>query len=191
MTNPAIQLRDLWTYADDIAEWETRVETEYEVLRAFTRERDIADEAFVDHFQPDNAVLTPVRLREATPTVEWRAPDTALPSQIIQLVSDVAALLRQTEDKDVIIGDGDIGVSDGSITIPRFADLRKLSASAIADGLTSEAVRTYLIALGFDLSNYQPISEQIEHGVSITDDEARTLRLQYAEQLEADVNSLR
>ncbi len=184
--------RDLWTYTDDVSEWEARITTEYKVLRALTHECGIADEVFKDYLQPENAVLTPVRLGSHTPTVEWRAPDTALPSQTIRLVSDVADLLRQTEDKDVVIGDGDFGVGVDSIRIPRFADLRKLSASAIADGLHSDAVRAYLTALGFDLSQYRPITEEIENdfGATITPEEARALRLRYAERLETDVDSL-
>jgi hypothetical protein len=182
--------RDLWTYVDDVAEWEARITTEYKVLRAITHECGIADAEFSTYFQPENAVLTPVRLRGATPTIEWRAPDTALPSQTIRLVCDVAALLRQTEDKEVIIGDDDFGIGVDSITVPRFAELRKLSASAIADGLQSEAVRTYLTTLGFDLSQYRPITEEIDSGETVTAEEACTLRLRYAERLEADVASL-
>jgi hypothetical protein len=184
--------RDLWTYVDDVAEWEARIKTEYKVLKAISHEYDIDEETFRDYFEPENAVLTPVRLGSHTPTVEWRAPDTALPSQTIRLVSDMADLLRQTEDKDVVIGDGEYGVGTDAITVPRFAELRKLSASAIADGLHSDAVRSYLTALNFDLSQYRPITRQIEDdfGATITAEQACTLRLRYAERLEADVASL-
>lgn len=182
--------RDLWTYVDDVAEWEARITTEYKVLRAITHECGIDDTTFLEYFQPENAVLTPVRLREVTPTIEWRAPDTALPSQIIQLMTDVATLLRQTEDKEVIIGGNDPGIGVNAITVPRFADLRKLSASAITDGLQSDTVRAYLTALGFDLSRYRPITEEIDVGATITAEDACELRLQYADQLEADVASL-
>jgi hypothetical protein len=182
--------RDLWTYVDTVAEWEARITTEYKVLRAITNECGIADATFQTYFQPENAVLTPVRLRRVTPTIEWRAPDTALPSQTIQLVTDVADLLRQTEDKDVLIGDGAPGIGDEAITVPQFAELRKLSASAIADGLHSDAVRAYLTALGFDLSQYRPIAEEIDAGTTITAEDACALRLRYADQLDADVASL-
>lgn len=184
--------RDLWTYVDDVAEWEARINTEYIILRAIAQECGITHETFLDHFQPENAVLTPVRLRESIPTVEWRAPDTALPSQTIRLVIDVATLLRQAADKDVIFGSDDFGIGADYIRVPRFAELRKLSASAIADGLQSEEVRTYLTSLGFDISQYQPITEEIGlgFGTTITVEEARTLRLRYADRLEADVASL-
>jgi hypothetical protein len=182
--------RDLWTYVDGVDEWQARITTEYKVLRAITHECGIAEDTFTEFFQPENAVLTPVRLRGTTPTVEWRAPDTALPSQIIQLVSDVAALLRQTENKDVSIGGGEPGIGADAITVPQFAELRKLSASAIADGLQSDSVRAYLTALGFDLSQYQPIAEEIDTGTTLTAEDACTLRMQYADQLNADVASL-
>lgn len=180
--------RDLWAYVDDTAEWNARVKTEYKLLRAMAYDVGIDEEVFSEHFHSENAVLTPVRLRERSPTVEWRAPDTTLPSQLIQLVDDAAALLSQLEDKDLVIGEP--GVWKDRIGIPSFARLRKLSASAIVDGLNSEEVRTYLTTIGFDLSRYQPLSEQIRAGKRISIQEARNLRLTYADRLETDVAQL-
>lgn len=180
--------RDLWVYVDDVAEWNARIKTEYKVLRAIAHETGIDEEAFAEYFHPENAVLTPVRLREQSPTVEWRAPDTALPSQLVQLVGDVAALLSQVEDKDLAIGDS--GIWTDRIGIPAFARLQKLSASAIVDGLNSQEVRTYLTTMGFDLSQYQPLSEQIQTDETISIQEARKLRLEYADRLESDVAQL-
>lgn len=180
--------RDLWVYVDDTAEWNARIETEYKLLRAMAHETGIDTEVFSEYFHPENAVLTPVRLRERSPTVEWRAPDTALPSQLVQLVDDVAALLSQIEDKGLVIGDP--GIWPDKIGIPPFAELRKLSASAIADGLNAEGVRAYLTSMGFDLSRYQPLSEQIHAGESVSIQEARNLRLTYAARLESDVDRL-
>lgn len=181
--------RDLWVYVDDVEEWNARLRTEYKVLEAIAHERGIADEAFTAYFHPENAVLTPVRLRERSPTVEWRAPDTALPSQTIQLVEDVTALLRQTNEKAVVIGEP--GVWDDRIEIPRFADLRRLSTAAIADGLASEAVRSYLTTMRFDLSQYQPITDTLQAGDTIDLEQTRAIRLEYSNRLEADVDQLR
>jgi gamma-glutamyl:cysteine ligase YbdK (ATP-grasp superfamily) len=180
--------RDLWAYVDDTAEWNARVKTEYKLLRAIAHETGIDEEMFTKHFHPENAVLTPVRLRERSPTVEWRAPDTALPSQLVQLVDDVAALVSQVEEKDLIIGES--GVWADQIGIPSFARLRKLSASAIVDGLNSGEVRNYLTTMGFDLSQYQPLSEQIQAGQTISIEQARKMRLEYADRLESDVARL-
>jgi hypothetical protein len=180
--------RDLWAYVDDTAEWNARVKTEYKLLRAIAHETGIEEEVFAEYFHPENAVLTPVRLRERSPTVEWRAPDTALPSQLVQLVGDVAALLSQVEEKDLVIGEP--GVWADQIGIPSFARLRKLSASAIVDGVNSGEVRNYLTTMGFDLSQYQPLSEQIQDGETISIEEARKMRLEYAGRLESDVARL-
>src|SRR5699024_7025079 len=103
----------------------------------------------------------------------------------VQLVGDVAALLSQVEDKDLAIGDP--GIWTDRIGIPAFARLQKLSASAIVDGLNSQEVRTYLTTMGFDLSQYQPLSEQIQTDETISIQEARKLRLEYADRLESDV----
>lgn len=56
---------------------------------------------FADLFNPEDVVVTPVRFWRETPTVEWRSPDTALPSQVVQLPSDVAPLTYRTEDLPV------------------------------------------------------------------------------------------
>ena len=180
--------RDLWAYVDDTAEWNARIKTEYKLLRAIAHEADIDEEVFIEYFHPENAVLTPVRLREQSPTVEWRAPDTALPSQLIQLVGDVAGLVSQLEEKPLVIGDP--GIWEDRIGIPSFARLRKLSASAIVDGLNSEEVRTYLTTMGFDLSRYNPLSEQMQARETLSIQEARKLRLEHAKRLEADVAQL-
>ena len=183
--------RDLWNYADSTIEWEARVTSAYKRLETVARERGISEAAFTAYFCPENAMSTPVRLREVPPTVEWRAPDTALPSQTVQLAGEMAALLSLTDDKDVVVGSNP-GIGADSITIPRFSELRTLSDRAIADGLHSEAVRAYLGAFGFDVSAYHPLSEEIEmeNEATITEEEARALRLRYAARLEADVASL-
>jgi gamma-glutamyl:cysteine ligase YbdK (ATP-grasp superfamily) len=180
--------RDLWAYVDTVEEWNARLRTEYDVLRAFATDRGISDEEFTTHFQPETAVMTPVRLREHSPTVEWRAPDTALPSQVLQLITDITAILRQTTEKPVIVGEP--GVWDDRIAIPRFADLRRLSTAAIADGLGSEAVRSYLTTMGIDVSAYQPLSDEFHGENTVSADRARSIRLAYAERLEADINRL-
>ena len=54
----------------------------------------------LDIFIRKNALLTPVRLREQSPTVELWAPDTALSSQLRQLVCNVAALVSQLEEEN-------------------------------------------------------------------------------------------
>ncbi|WP_199693899.1 glutamate--cysteine ligase [Halococcus sp. IIIV-5B] len=180
--------RDLWAYVDDTTEWNARIKTEFRILRAIAHEVGIEEEVFTEHFHPENAVLTPVRLRERSPTVEWRAPDTALPSQVVQLVGDVATLLSQVEEKDLVIGEP--GIWEDRIGIPSFARLRKLSASAIVDGLNSEEVRTYLTAMGFELEKYHPLSERVEKGRSLTIEEARKIRLESAHLLEVDVEGL-
>lgn len=191
-TSQFSRYRDLWIYADTLSEWETRITSAYEILETTARESGISDAAFAKCFCPENTVLTPVRLREVPPTIEWRAPDTAVPSQIIRLADDVADLLSLTNDKEVVIGDSAPGIGTGSIVIPRFTELRTLSESAISDGLRSEAVRAYLRAFGFDISSYAPLAEEIEieNGTAVTEEEARALRLRYAGRLEADVASL-
>jgi len=63
--------------------------------------------------------MTPVRLRDKTPTVEWRSPDTTLPSQILRLLADLVPLIRLTDDLPVEVGDpGSIPTELGSRSTP-------------------------------------------------------------------------
>jgi hypothetical protein len=181
--------RDLWEYTASVAEWDRRIAARHRALRTAATERGVALDAFDALFAPENSVQTPVRLRRCPPTVEWRAPDAALPSQILQLVSDVSWLVRQTENKPVEIGDP--GVFSDHIGIPPFDELRRLEADAIAHGLRSASVREYLEQMLFDPTQYQPLSAQLPTRQRITERTARQLRLAAAARLRDDVDALR
>ena len=180
--------RDLWEYATDVAEWESRIEARYRELRTIAHEVGIDDAVFDEHFQPENAVLTPVRLRGAQPTVEWRAPDTALPSQILELVGTVADLVERTNDTPVQVGDPAVG--DERIGVPPFADLRELTDAAVEDGIGAPDVRDYLETMGFDPANYRPLTGSISGPARLDETTAERLRLDAADALEADLAAL-
>ncbi len=180
--------RDLWEYVESEAQWEERIDEGYHVLQLLARERGIDTETFSQYFDRENAVLTPVRLRQQSPTVEWRAPDTALPSQILRLVGEVANLMEQTEYKEVVVGEA--GVRTNEIGIPPFSELHELSEEAINEGVGSLRVQDYLTTMGFDVTRYHPISERIEHGWTLPDGEARRIRLEYADLLKEDIDDL-
>jgi hypothetical protein len=135
-------------------------------------------------------VVTPVRLRRETPTVEWRSPDTTLPSQVVTLLEDLAPLLAATDDLPVKIGGGDPGVTNGAITVPPYADLKQVSAAAIERGLASPAVWKYLERFSIDTTRYHPLSDQFYAADSISTDRARRVRLEAARLLERDVDAL-
>ncbi len=180
--------RDLWAYADSMNEWNARLDAAYEELRALSGERGVSRAAFERHVEPENAVLTPVRLRLGSPTVEWRAPDTALPSQLLSLLGDVSGTVDLLSDRSLSIAD-DVGIGEGNITIPTFSNLRDLTREAITEGRTP-AVEAYLDALEIDSTRYIPISEEISDPDRIDHERARELRLEYAGRLREDVASL-
>ena len=64
----------LWPYVDSVDEWEQRLEDAYDGFRERALERGVDPDAFDEEFAPYDAVWTPVRLRQAMPTVEWRSP---------------------------------------------------------------------------------------------------------------------
>ncbi len=179
---------DLWSYADSLEEWKERVDHMYEVFKQLSSERGVSPETVEEFFEPEDTVLNPVRLRECQPTVEWRAPDAALPSQIVQIAIDVGQLVSQAGDKSIEYGSP--GVRSDRIRLPEFSELEELSQQAIRSGLGTVEVRDYLREMGFDLSEYQPLSPQLNGPPTIDDSEARRLRLEQAQRLRTDVERL-
>ncbi|WP_227378083.1 glutamate-cysteine ligase family protein [Haladaptatus halobius] len=179
--------RDLWPYAKTTEEWDERLSQMYETLKLQAEQLDIPEVEFTHFIQQEDVVLTPVRLREETPTVEWRAPDVALPSQILQFVSDVSMLMSLTEEKSVNIATP--GIRPEEIGIPTFAELRAITATAMNDGL-SERVCQYLTTMRFDINQYKPLTEEIVGDYRISAAEARKVRLEYADRLRKDLESL-
>lgn len=180
--------RDLWEYTDSMNEWNARLAGAYEELRALAAEHGIDDATFERHIEPENSVLTPVRLRLGSPTVEWRAPDAALPSQLLTLLGDVTAAVSTLKERSLSIGD-EPGICEEGITILPFEELRDLTREAIVDGRTP-AVETYLDGFDIDSDRYSPLSEEIAEGERIDRERARELRLEYAAHLREDVAAL-
>lgn len=179
---------DLWSYVDSVAEWEDRVDRAFGAFTSLAKERGVSASRVERAFTPEDAVLNPVRLRRCQPTVEWRAPDAALPSEVLSLAADVGGLVEQTEAKPVAVGDP--GVYDDRIGVPAFDDLYDLSRVAVNFGLAPEPVRDYLERMGFDCSAYRPLSDRIGGTDAVSEARARELRLEQARRLEADVAGL-
>lgn len=179
---------DLWSYVDSVAEWEDRVDRAFESFASIAAERGVSRERVERSFTPEDAVLNPVRLRRCQPTVEWRAPDAALPSEVVSLAADVGGLVEQAAEKPVRVGDP--GVYGDHIGIPEFDDLYDLSRVAIAFGLAPEPVRDYLDRLDVDPVAYDPLSERVAGADTISESRARAVRLEQASRLEADVAGL-
>lgn len=182
------QFCDLWEYTDSVGEWQDRVDAVYENFLDIAADRGVDRETVAAQFEPENTVLNPVRLRRCQPTVEWRAPDSALPSQILQLAGDVRELVGRVESTPVEIGEP--GVSADRIGIPEFGDLRNRSLTAIQDGLDSRRVRGYLRSFRLDPEAYRPISRTIYGPGALSESAASELRLEYARRLREDVEAL-
>jgi hypothetical protein len=183
-----VQFRDLWEYTSDTEVWNERLDAAYEAFRTIALDRGITPREFEIYFRPEDVIAAPIRVRRDFPTVEWRTPDTALPSQIATLTGDVARLVAQTGTKAVEIGEP--GVGPHRIRIPPFEELTRLTAAAMKDGLASRAVWSYLERLSIDPRNYRPIAAEIGSRARISKPDARRLRLEYADRLEVDVRTL-
>ncbi|WP_408956748.1 glutamate-cysteine ligase family protein [Natrinema sp. 74] len=191
-----------WRYVETVDEWHRRLEHRYEEFKAAAVDAGVDGEAVEEHVSIDDVVWTPVRLRESMPTVEWRSPDAALPSQLLRLAEDLRTVLDRLSETPVRIDatgghDGTGGptarpghVTSDEIALPAFETVRDLAESAVRDGLESPAVAGYLERMGFSIRDYHPITARIDGRQYVTRADACDLRLEYARRLEEDVAEL-
>lgn len=176
----------LWSYVTDRADWTRRLDDCY--ARFLSRaEAQGADRSRVEScFDPEGASWIPVKLRPTFGTVEWRSPDTALPTQVLRLADTMAALLERIPTTPVSIAEQHGRVTDQELSLPSFETVSAHVDRAIKDGRASDRVRAYLRRMGFDVDAYTPIVERIDSG-PLTNRDARRLRLAYADRLREDV----
>lgn len=179
----------LWDYADTVAQWRRRLDRRFDEFTEFARQRGVNPIVLEREFSPDDVVWTPVRLRDAMPTVEWRSPDTTIPSQLLNLVEFVESVMELIHHRSVSIGGSTLQITDTEVVLPDFDLLCDLSDTAMLDGLHSPAVREYLTDFGASVDTFSPLTEEFDQEY-VSRHEARTLRLQYADRLEADVDRL-
>ncbi|QLH82713.1 glutamate-cysteine ligase family protein [Halosimplex pelagicum] len=177
----------LWPYVDDREEYTRRLERRYEDFETAAIDAGVERRAVARHFDPESAVWTPVQFREAFSTVEWRSPDTALPSDAVRLADRLAALVGRLDDVEVRV-EGDRGrIGRDEIVLPEFDAVIGYVNDAIRDGLDSASVRAYLDRMGFEVSAYDPVAHEIDGRATVSPDAARDIRLEHADRLAADV----
>lgn len=173
----------LWPYLKNREEWDRRLQTQYEAFRDRALAAGIAEESFEECFDLESAVWIPVKLRDEFNTVEWRSPDTGLPSEMIRLTETLVEITATLRETPVRIGERP-GIDDSTITLPPFERVASYVDSAISDGLTP-SVRSYLSQMGFQPAAYNPIAEAFDP-CSLSVEAARTQRLQHADRLRED-----
>jgi hypothetical protein len=179
----------LWSYVSDRDEWDRRLNDCYEDFRTRALENDVTHASFDDCFDPDLpecAAWTPVKLRDTFGTVEWRSPDTTLPSEVLRLADTMASLMDRVRNTTVRIGEGPGGINDTEMILPSFDTVATHIDLAIKDGLTSERVCSYLKRMGVDVNAYTPVVDTFDTE-PISKPETRRLRLEHAERLRTDV----
>jgi len=181
----------LWPYVDDTAEWGRRLDRRYEEFVTEAVMSELDRDRVESCFDPESAIWTPVQLRAAFSTVEWRSPDTALPSQIVRLADDIVSVAERATTTEVHIEGTEGRVGDEALVLPEFDAVRSYVEAAIHDGIENDEVRSYLKRMGFDVDAYEPMSETIDDSAQISRERARELRLAAAERLEQDVRQAR
>ena len=179
----------LWEYADTVAQWKRRLDRRFEEFAEYARQRGVNPMDLEREFSPDDVVWTPVRLRDAMPTVEWRSPDATIPSELLDLVEFVESVMELIHHRSVSIGNSTLRISDTEVVLPEFGRLCDLSDAAMIDGLESPAVRQYLTEFGASVDDFAPLSKEFDSQY-VSRADARQLRLAYADRLEADVAQL-
>ena len=177
----------LWPYAADRAEWTRRLERRYEEFETAAIQAGVDRRAVAANFDPESVVWTPVQLRETFGTVEWRSPDAALPSQVVEVADRVAHVTGRAASAGVRIEGTTGDVSGEAVVLPEFDAVIEHLDAAIREGLASEPLRTYLDRMGFDVGGYESLSATVARGETVSVEEARRLRLEYADRLEREV----
>ncbi|MDG5758508.1 glutamate-cysteine ligase family protein [Natronococcus sp. A-GB1] len=185
----------LWNYVESVGEWSRRLERCFEEFEEEALAAGVDGDAIAESFSADDVVWTPVRLRDEMPTVEWRSPDAALPSQLLRLADELYAVMETIHETNVEIGDGGRDDATGYVTgegvqLPDYDTVFDLAGAAIRKGLESTPVVNYLDRMGFSVADYHPIATQIGGRQYVTKSDARELRLEYASRLESDVEQL-
>jgi len=181
----------LWRYVDSFEEWARRLERRYEEFETAAMAAGVDRRTVAEQFAPESAIWTPVQFRERFGTVEWRSPDTALPSQILALADHVTGTIEHLADAEVRI-EGDTGrITDSQIVLPEFDTVLDHVNAAIRDGLESDSLWAYLHRMGFDVAAFDPFVHSEGSRGKITRETARELRLEYAERLKGDVRTAR
>jgi gamma-glutamyl:cysteine ligase YbdK (ATP-grasp superfamily) len=181
----------LWRYVSNVDQWTRRLERRYEAFVTRALDAGVDHRTVTSCFSPESAIWTPVQLRERFGTVEWRSPDAALPSQVVRLADSLAEVVDTVVDTGVRI-EGHAGeVSTDSVVLPAFETVLEHVDDAIRRGLESDAVRSYLDRMGFEVGAFDPITRDIGGRAPIGPEAARQLRLDYAERLERDIHHAR
>lgn len=183
------RLGRLWPYAEDVDEWDDRIDATFDRFRRQALVQGIEPATFDEHFTPEDSIWAPVRLRDKFDTIEWRAPDIALPGQILQLVEDIQDILNLVVNRRVEIG-GRAGVTASTVSVPEFDRLQQYVSTAIDHGLEASTTKRYLETMGFDPADYRPISAELDDTSRMSQERAKWLRLQYANRLEQEVEVL-
>ncbi|MGB9963555.1 glutamate-cysteine ligase family protein [Halobacterium hubeiense] len=177
---------ELWPYVEDVDDWEERLRRRYAEFVEAAVDAGVDRSEVESTFDPENAVWTPVKFRAEFGTVEWRAPDTALPSQVLRLADDVVGVVERVREDGFEV-DEDGRVAESGVVAPPFEDVRDYVDAAIRDGLDSSAVRAYLDRMGFDVDAYEPLTSELDGHGAVSRERARDLRLEHADRLERDV----
>lgn len=174
----------LWSYVEDAAEWEARLESAYGDLRDRARQRGIDDEAFEATFDAFDAVWTPVKLRKKFPTVEWRSPDAARPSRVLELTADVRSIVEDAVDRGTTVAEP--GEPVDGIRLPPFETVERVVDRAMNRGAADPTVTDYLRGFGIETDGYDDPASRVRAD-RVSRRRARTIRLAAADRLEADL----
>lgn len=178
----------LWRYVDDRREWDRRLERRYEAFVTMALEAGVDRLTVEEQFSPESAIWTPVQLREAFGTVEWRSPDAALPSQVVRVADHLASVAARIEDRTVRRGERG-RVTEDEVVLPPFETVLEHVESAIEEGLGSPSLRAYLDRMGFDVEAYDPVSSTLDRGPRLSPGGVREVRLHHAARLRRDVRA--
>lgn len=178
----------LWPYPDSRADWERKIKKRHEEFKERACAQGYSEATFEEYFTPSESVWTPIRVRDTFNTIEWRAPDISLPSQIFPFLEHVNTLVETVDQKTITKGNP--AVDSESVTIPPFETVEERVQQSIEDGLDHPKIKSYCSSYGIDPDRFDPLTRELQTHDSLTHENGRMLRLEYAERLARDVDTL-
>lgn len=178
----------LWPYPRSIGSWRRRIDNRFREFVAAGQRRGIDRSRIGDAFGPEDAVWTPVRLRDDLGTVEWRSPDAAPLLDICRLLADIARVVRRAAERGTVIGSSR---RTDAMGLPPYARLRQIVAGAMAEGVRGPGVNAHLEKFDIDPTAYRPLGNRIDGRRAIDPAAARRLRRRFADRLEWDLQRIR
>ncbi len=181
--------QQLYTYAKETDSWAAQLGDPVKAggQSAFRRAHDTRQAADSQSTEP--AHWSPVEFSADKRRLRWNSPDSATPTMLLQLASDVTSVIQRAATQSVEVSAFGNGCCADQIVLPSADWLSHYREEALRAGTNSLVVRAYLERFCFDTAWYRK-SKSVPPIGSLTATAAAEHCRQSAAQLEAEIGLL-